>query len=135
MSPHEARARFAQARVARLASADANGDPRVVPIVFAVDGDRIVTAIDGKPKSGGMLRRLRNIESNPRVSILVDHYDEDWSHLWWARADGHARLLGVGPDADAALSLLRQRYPQYGAVALTGPVLVIGVDRWSGWTG
>jgi PPOX class probable F420-dependent enzyme len=135
VSPSEARARFAQARVARLASADADGAPHVVPVVFAVEGDRIVTAIDGKPKSGGMLRRLRNIGANPRVSVLADHYDEDWSRLWWARADGLARKVEIGPDADAALSLLRERYPQYATVALTGPVLVIEVNRWSGWTG
>ena len=134
MSPHEARSRFAQARVARLATADANGVPHIVPIVFAVDGDRIVTAIDGKRKRGGALRRVENITVNSRVSVLVDHYDEDWSHLWWVRADGRGRMLSPGADADTALTLLRRRYQHYGTVALTGPVLVIEVDRWSGWT-
>lgn len=133
MTPDEARARFAAARVARLATADADGVPHVVPIVFALDGNRIVTAIDGKPKRAGTLRRLENIGVNPRVSVLVDGYDEDWSRLWWARADGNARVLKVGADADAALLLLRRRYPQYASVALTGPALVIEVDRWSGW--
>ena len=133
MSPHEARARFAQARVARLSSADANGVPHIVPIVFAVNGDRIVTAIDGKPKKDGMLRRLMNIEANPQVSVLVDQYDEDWSRLWWARADGRARVLSDGQEADAALARLRERYPQYRSVGLAGPALVISVDRWSGW--
>ncbi len=135
MSPDEARARFAQARVARLATADATGVPHIVPIVFAVDGDRIVTAIDGKTKRGGALRRLQNIGANPQVSVLVDHYDDDWSRLWWARADGRAQVLGAGADADAALSLLRRRYPQYATVVLPGPALVIEVERWSGWTG
>jgi len=135
VSPDEARARFAQARVARLATADATGVPHIVPIVFAVDGDRIVTAIDGKTKRGGALRRLQNIGANPQVSVLVDHYDDDWSRLWWARADGRAQVLGAGADADAALSLLRRRYPQYATVVLPGPALVIEVERWSGWTG
>jgi PPOX class probable F420-dependent enzyme len=117
-----------------MATADANGVPHIVPIVFAVEGDRIVTAVDGKPKRGGALRRMENIGINPRVSVLVDPYEEDWPRLWWARADGLARVLASGPDADAALSLLRRRYPQYATVALTGPALIIEVERWSGWS-
>lgn len=134
MTPHEARARFAQARIGRLATAGADGVPHIVPIVFAVDADRIVTAIDGKPKTDVVLRRIRNIEANSSVSVLVDHYDEDWSRLWWARADGHARVLGAGPETDAVLDLLRRRYPQYETVPLQGPAVIIEVDRWSGWT-
>jgi len=133
MTPDEARSRFHTARVARLATADANGVPHLVPIVFAVEGDAIVTAIDGKPKGGRSLRRLENIEANPAVSVLVDHDDEDWRQLWWARADGHARVVEAGVEADDALAQLRRRYPQYETVSLIGPVIIIQVDRWSGW--
>jgi PPOX class probable F420-dependent enzyme len=129
----EARARVESARVARLATAGADGTPHIVPIVFAIDGDRIVTAIDGKRKRGGALRRLENITVNPRVSVLVDAYDEDWSQLWWARADGTASIHEVGELREHALRLLRNRYAQYGSVPLTGAALIIDIDRWSGW--
>jgi PPOX class probable F420-dependent enzyme len=129
----EARARFESARVARLATADADGMPHIVPIVFAIDGDRIVTAIDGKRKRGGALRRLENITVNPRVSVLVDAYDEDWSQLWWARADGTASIQQDGELREHAHRLLRNRYSQYDSVPLGGRAVIIDVDRWSGW--
>jgi PPOX class probable F420-dependent enzyme len=135
MTADEARAHFEDARVARLATAGAGGMPHIVPIVFAIDGDRIVTAIDGKRKRGGALRRLENITVNPRVSVLVDAYEEDWSQLWWARADGTASVHREGEIREHALQQLRDRYPQYGHVPLTGPAVIIAVDRWSGWTG
>jgi PPOX class probable F420-dependent enzyme len=134
VSPEDARARFAGARVARLASADAEGRPHIVPIVFALDGDRIYSVVDQKPKRTTQLRRLRNIAENSRVSLLVDHYDDDWDGLWWVRADGNARLLDPDHDDDLearhAIELLRARYPQQRA---TGAVLAIDVERWSGW--
>src|SRR5690348_1391752 len=92
MTADEARARFAAARVARLATADASGRPHVVPIVFAVAGDEIVSAVDAKPKRTTALRRLANVRENPRVALLADHYEDDWSALWWVRADGTARV-------------------------------------------
>lgn len=133
MTEDEARARFESARVGRLATADAEGVPHVVPIVFAIDGDRIVTAIDGKRKRGGAPRRVANITVNPRVSVLVDAYEEDWSQLWWARADGRASIHREGTVRERALRQLRDRYPQYGRVPLVGPAVIIEVDRWSGW--
>src|ERR671935_135408 len=93
MDADEARALLASARVARLATADAEGRPHLVAITFAVDGDEIITAVDHKPKRTVRLRRLANIEANPRVSVLADHYEDDWSGLWWARADGRPQLL------------------------------------------
>ena len=96
MTGPEARRRFVASRIARLATADAGGIPHVVPIVFAVDADRVYSAVDGKPKRTWALRRLANITVNPNVAVLVDHYADDWSTLWWARADGTARV--VGPD-------------------------------------
>ena len=125
------RAAFGEARVARLATAGADGAPHLVPVTFALDGDTAYFAVDAKPKSSARLRRLRNIEENPQVSLLVDEYDEDWERLWWVRADGRARILG--PGAEAARELLRARYPQYADVALGGPVVAIAVERWSGW--
>lgn len=147
-----ARERFAAARVARLATADGDGRPHVVPIVFAVaracdrggdrdghgDGDVIYSAVDAKPKRSMALRRLANVAANPAVSVLADHYEEDWSALWWVRADGRGRLLD--PDGDApreaaeartAIGLLAARYPQQRA---TGAVLAVDVVRWSGWS-
>jgi PPOX class probable F420-dependent enzyme len=131
LSELECRAAFAGARVARLATVDAEGAPHLVPITFAVAGDLVCFAIDAKPKSSGRLRRLRNIERNPRVSLLVDEYDEDWERLWWVRADGRARILTEGLERPR--ELLRARYPQYADVALGGPAVEIAVSRWSGW--
>ena len=88
MTPHQARRRFAAARVARLATADAAGRPHIVPITFAVDGDVVYSAVDAKPKRRTALKRLANIAANPAVALLVDHYADDWNELWWVRADG-----------------------------------------------
>jgi PPOX class probable F420-dependent enzyme len=129
-----ARARFEEAPVAHLATVGANGAPHLVPITFALDGDTLFTAADAKPKRGSPLRRFRNVAANPRVSIIVDRYDPDWSRLWWARADGRASVASEGDELERALSALRSRYPQYANVALTGPAMVIEVDRWSGWS-
>jgi PPOX class probable F420-dependent enzyme len=133
VSPEEARRRFAASRVARLATADASGRPHLVPIAFALDGDTIYSAVDGKPKRTRALRRLANVRENPAVSLLVDHWDEDdWDHLWWVRADGQARVLDPDDDeATRALALLRERYPKQRE---QGEVLAVTVTRWVGWT-
>ena len=132
MKPEQARERFASARVARLASADAAGRPHLVPVVFAVQGDRVYSAVDAKPKRTTALRRLENVRQNPAVALLADHYEEDWSALWWVRAEGSARILEPGdPEARAAVELLRERYPQQRAA---GAVLAVDVERWSGWS-
>jgi PPOX class probable F420-dependent enzyme len=130
MSEDEARAAFAAARVARLATADAAGRPHLVPVVFAVDGDEVVSAVDAKPKRTTRLRRLANVRENPRVALLADHYEEDWDALWWVRADGRARVL---ERDERALALLAARYPRYRDAPPAGPVLVVRVERWSGW--
>jgi len=130
MSPREARERFASARVARLATADAGGVPHVVPLVFALDGDTVYSAVDAKPKRTSDLKRLRNVEANPHVSVLADHYDDDWEALWWARADGTGRVLEAAPDA---VALLSERYARYRDAPPEGPVLAVEVERWSGW--
>lgn len=132
LSEEECRAAFARARVARLATAGGDGAPHLVPVTFAVESDRVFFAVDAKPKRSARLRRLRNIEENPRVSLLVDEYDENWERLWWVRGDGRARVL-AGEEAERPRELLRRRYPQYADVALDGPVVEIVVERWSGW--
>jgi PPOX class probable F420-dependent enzyme len=124
------RSRFAEARVARLATVDQTGAPHLVPMVFALAGEVIHSAVDAKPKRHRALRRLANIAHEPRVSVLADHYDDDWSLLWWVRADGVARVLDSSPDGLAALTA---KYPQYVAAPPAGPFLEIEVRRWSGW--
>jgi PPOX class probable F420-dependent enzyme len=133
VTPQESRRRFAAARVARLATVDAGGQPHLVPIVFVVAGETIYSVVDAKPKHTTELRRLQNVRSNPLVSVLVDHYDDtDWDALWWVRADGTARMLSLDePEAARAVAALLQRYPRQRA---RGPVLAIDVKRWSGWT-
>ncbi|MFF1820674.1 TIGR03668 family PPOX class F420-dependent oxidoreductase [Kribbella sp. NPDC058245] len=125
------RSRFASARVARLATVSADGQPHLVPVTFAVAGDEVFIAIDHKPKTTTNLRRLRNITANPSVTLLVDEYDDvDWSQLWWVRADGVARVLDTPPPE---VELLITKYPQYAANPPRGPVIAVRVDRWSGW--
>jgi PPOX class probable F420-dependent enzyme len=129
-------ARLAAARVAYLATVSAGGAPHVVPIVLAVDGDRILTAIDGKPKAPGRPRRLANIAANPHVAVLADHYDDgDWSRLWWVRADGVARIAEACAEREHGLASLRARYAQYrGEVALDGPLVVVEITAIRGWS-
>ena len=134
MTAAEARERFASARVARLATVGRDGLPHLVPIVFALAGEAIVHAVDHKPKRPGTLRRVRNILDNPAVSVLADHYDDDWRRLWWVRADGRARVLAPGSaEAAAALVPLIARYEPYAARPPEGPVIVVDVERWTGW--
>jgi len=128
------RNRFAAATVAHLATADSEGRPHVVPVVFALDGDTIYFAVDQKPKQTRELKRLRNIATNPSVAVLVDHYEEDWNALWWVRADGSARVLDPGPESERAIELLVQRHAQYRAQPPPGPAVAIAVHRWSAWS-
>jgi PPOX class probable F420-dependent enzyme len=134
MTSAEARALFETARVARLATADAEGRPHLVPVCFTLDGGRIVTAVDHKPKRTSRLRRLENIAVNPRASALVDVYDDDWTRLWWARADGAARSEDPGSSEHARVArLLAERYPQYLEDPPEGPAIVLSVWQWCGW--
>jgi PPOX class probable F420-dependent enzyme len=133
LSAEEARTRFVAAPVARLATVSAAGQPHLVPIVFAADGDVIYSAVDRKPKSTTALRRLANIAANPAVAVLVDHYADDWTRLWWARADGTARIAEAA-EAERALDRLTARYPVYREQRPPGPVVAVDVARWSGWS-
>jgi PPOX class probable F420-dependent enzyme len=130
--------RFGAARVARLATVDGHGQPHLVPIVFALSsnaGETVYSAVDAKPKRSTALRRLANVATNPRVAVLVDHYDNDWNALWWVRADGIARILDPGsPEGRVGIELLVARYAQYREKPPNGPVLAIDVARWSSWS-
>jgi PPOX class probable F420-dependent enzyme len=131
-------AAFRTAPVATLATVRPDGSPHVVPVVFAVApgrDDLVYTAVDAKPKSTQRLRRLANIEGNPAVSLLCDHYDDDWTQLWWARADGVATVHYSGVEMATGYTALRQKYRQYERVALDGPVVTIAVQRWAAWSG
>lgn len=137
MAEIDAAALFAQSPVAMLATVGPDGAPHIVPVVFAVNTDReqpvIYTAVDAKRKSTKRLQRLTNIEANPRVSVLVDNYDEDWTQLWWVRADGVAEIHHSGDEMASGYALLRRKYVQYQRLALDGPVVTITVGRWSAW--
>ena len=135
LTTEDARARFAAQRSARLATAGRDGQPHVVPVTFAVDGDRICTAVDHKPKTTPNLRRLRNIAENPRVALLADHYTDDWAGLWWVRADGRASIVTGETAMQPYLDLLAGRYGQYRQARPAGPVIVIEAERWTGWSG
>ena len=93
----------------------------------------VYTAVDAKPKTTQRLRRLANIENNPQASLLVDHYADDWTQLWWVRADGVAAIHRDGEQMHIGYRLLRAKYAQYQSVALNGPVIAITVRRWSSW--
>lgn len=130
----DARERLASVRVARLATVRADGSPHIVPVTFAVDGDLVYTAVDHKPKTTPALRRLKNIAQHPRVSLLADQYSDDWDDLWWVRADGHASVVADAAEARHPIDALVERYEQYRERRPRGPVIVIRVDRWSGWS-
>jgi PPOX class probable F420-dependent enzyme len=131
-----ARAAFRSAEVARLATVGTDGGPHLVPIVFVhADPDVLYTAIDDKPKSTLALRRLTNIAANPRVCVLADHYEADWSRLWWVRADGIAGVHDpASAEANRARALLAERYHAYNEAEPRGPVIGVRIERWTGWS-
>lgn len=120
-------------RVATLGTIAPDGSPHLVPIVFAFDGRDLVTAVDSKPKTSPRLARLANIRREPRVSVLVHHYSENWQELWWVRADGTARIEDSGPTYQRALDALRARYVQYRETRIEGPVIRISLEQARAW--
>lgn len=128
------RERVAEARVGRLATVRPDGRPHLVPCCFALVGDVVYSAVDAKPKSTLALRRLANLRANPAASLLVDHYEDDWSHLWWVRADGHGRIVEPGQEERVnALALLAAKYEQYRRTPPPGPVVALDVLHWTAW--
>lgn len=129
------------ARAAHLATADANGQPHVIPVCYAFDGEVIYSVLDAKPKSTPLrnLRRVRNILANPQVSLVVDHYEEDWKQLQYVLVTGEASLLESGPESGEewarAVALLREKYHQYQEMDLDdSPVIKITPKRFSPWS-
>lgn len=126
--------RMASARVARLGTVGIDGQPHLVPISFAIEDRRLFFAVDAKPKRTTELKRLRNIGAHPQVAVLVDHYEDDWTRLWWVRADGSGRVLEVGAESDHAIDLLVQRYAQYRRHRPAGPAVAVSIEHLSGWS-
>jgi PPOX class probable F420-dependent enzyme len=133
----EIRAKLEMARVARLATLDAQRTPHAVPICFVYDGSAFYSAIDRKPKRAApsRLARLKNIEETPQVALLVDHYDEDWTRLWYILVRGEAELVSATAEHKLAIELLRAKYPQYNLNMLAddAPVLRITPVRITAW--
>jgi PPOX class probable F420-dependent enzyme len=125
--------RLTGARVARLATTDPDGRPHLVPIVFALEGDTLYSAVDRKPKRSSKLRRIENARARPDVTILVDHYEEDWDQLWWIRLHGRARVLDDGDEREHALALLQEKYSQYVDEPPDGAVLAVDVTEVREW--
>lgn len=123
-----------EARVARMATVDPRERPHLVPVVFALDGDTLLSSVDQKPKSEGELQRIRNIRSHPAVTVLVDHYEEDWPKLWWVRMRGIGRVVEGGGERDRALTLLRAKYEQYVTMPPQGPTIAVDIEEWRGWS-
>ncbi|HEX2314235.1 MAG TPA: TIGR03668 family PPOX class F420-dependent oxidoreductase [Thermomonospora sp.] len=133
LDEHEARRRLTEAPVLRMATVDEAGRPHLVVAVFAADGDLVRMAVDHKPKRTRDLKRLRNIAANPAVSLLADHYEDDWTRLWWVRADGRATVTGDPAEVETTARLLAARYPQYREHPPEGPAVLVEVRRWAGW--
>ncbi len=135
MDPHTF---LARQRVAHLATISPNGRPHSVPVTFANDSKHVWIALDQKPKRVGamQLQRVRNIQANPQVALLVDRYDEDWERLAWVRVDGTARILQRGKAHNEAIQLLRKKYPQYRKMQIDKqPVIEIAIERIVQWEG
>jgi PPOX class probable F420-dependent enzyme len=130
-----ARALLSGERVARFGTVAPGGQPHLVPICFVLAGAVIYHAVDHKPKATRRLARLANLAADPRATVLADHYEEDWSALWWVRADGRARVLEdvTAPEAARALDLLAGRYAQYREHRPAGPVIALDIERITGW--
>jgi PPOX class probable F420-dependent enzyme len=127
----------AHARVGHLATVSAAGEPHVVPVCFVLRDDALYIAIDEKPKSGRRLQRLRDIAATGRAALIVDHYTEDWTQLAWAQARGPARAFSQDDPLHApAIAALRDKYPQYRAMALeAAEVIEVRAERWVTWRG
>jgi PPOX class probable F420-dependent enzyme len=134
MRTAELRERFASAAVARLATVRPDGAPHLVPVVFAMSGDVVFFAVDAKPKRTPQLQRLTNLRREPRCALLADHYEEDWRRLWWVRADGVGTVVDDPGAGHPGVAALVDRHPQYRVQPPGGPLVVVRVERWTGWS-
>ena len=135
MDRAEALTLLERSSVAHLATTRPDGGPHIVPITFALEADQIVHMIDHKPKSTTRLQRLVNIAANPRASLLVDHYNDDWARLWWVRVDGPARVIEEGAEWEAARASLAAKYHHYQDRPPQGPAVFIAMEKVTGWVG
>ncbi len=133
MRRDEALQRFGTARVARLATVTPQGHPHIVPVTFALEGELLFTMVDHKPKTTQRLQRLDNIEVQPRVALLVDHYEETWERLWWVRIDGVASVHDHDVEWQHAREALEARYSQYRGLPPEGPAIVVEITRVASW--
>jgi PPOX class probable F420-dependent enzyme len=129
MDEVEMRRRVEAADVMRVGTVDERGRVHLVPIVFVIEGDTVYSSTDDDPPP----RRLRNLERNPQVSLIVDEYDDDWSNVWWVRMRGTGRAIADGPERDHARRLLTEKYPQFEGDPGGGPIIAVDVEAWSGW--
>jgi PPOX class probable F420-dependent enzyme len=134
MNRAEALDRLATARVGRFASVTPEGTPHIVPVTFAIVEGTVVHMIDQKPKTTSRLRRLSNVEATPVASLLVDRYDEDWSRLWWVRADGAVRVETGGDPWQRARDGLAEKYEQYRLSPPQGAAVYLTIDRLTHWS-
>ena len=125
-----------RARVGRLATADSSGQPHLIPIVFATDGQKLYTPLDKKPKriAPNQLKRVRNLLENPKVALVVDHYEEDWTKLAWVMIKGTGTMIESGEVYETGVQLLEKKYPQYETMPLKDrPLIVIGPSEITSW--
>jgi PPOX class probable F420-dependent enzyme len=134
MQTAELRRLFAASPVARLSTVRPDGGPHVVPVVFALVEDTVYSAVDAKPKRSRALQRVANLRADPRCAFLVDHYEDDWRRLWWVRADGRGEVVDEPSGAHPGIRALVHRFSQYRDDPPAGPLLVVSVERWSGWS-
>ena len=127
------RERVGAARVARLATTTPAGRPHLVPVCFVLADDTVHSAVDGKPKSTRALQRLANLRADPAAALLIDHYDEDWTAVWWVRADATGRVLAAGAEQVRARAALGDKYEQYRRDPPAGPVIALDVVGWRAW--
>ncbi len=134
LAPDECWAKLREAQHGVLATLQADGSPHLVPVVFAVlDQRSLAIPVDTvKAKRSTGLQRVANVVADPRVSVLVEHYDEDWSALWWVRADGAARVL-EGADLAAAIDALAARFVVYRQPGAVTGALAVDLARITGW--
>jgi PPOX class probable F420-dependent enzyme len=130
LPPAIAEERLTQARIGRLATVTPDDRPHVVPVCFALHDGQIFTAVDAKPKATRALQRLENVRAHGSASLLVDHYEEDWTRLWWVRVDGAATI----EESEAGIDALAAKYAQYRDQRPQGPLIAIAAERWRSWT-
>ena len=134
LSSDAARRLLTTVPVVRLATVGEDARPHLVPVTFAVHRGSVYTAVDHKPKSTRDLRRLANVRANPRVALLADHYEDDWTRLWWVRVDGRAAVVADAARMAEPVRLLVDRYAQYRDHPPEGPVIAITIETWTGWS-